>query len=44
MLGQGTGASVIANEGGVQCQTACRIRADPVAAETMLARWEREAV
>jgi putative DNA-invertase from lambdoid prophage Rac len=42
MLSMGAGTSEIANATGLTRQTVLRVKADPVAAEAALARWEPE--
>lgn len=44
MLSMGAGTSEIAKATGLTRQTVLRVKADPVAAEAALARWEPEAV
>jgi putative DNA-invertase from lambdoid prophage Rac len=43
MLSQGAGVSGIASATGLTRQTIYRIKDDPVGAEAIMARWEREA-
>src|SRR5215212_1193549 len=43
MLSQGAGVSAIASSTGLTRQTIYRIKDDPVGAEAILAKWEREA-